>query len=79
LKWEQAFIDSLKDHQNPNFIMEVESKRISIILFSEYNDNFLLRLVRKFDAAVALHYETEIRRFLTLTCSKFSSMSYKVK
>ena len=78
LKWEQAFLHSLKDEKNPNFILEVESKRISVILFSEYKDNFLVRLIRKFDAAVALRYEKEIRHFLSLTCAKFSSMSYKV-
>lgn len=78
LKWEQAFLQSLKDEKNPNFVHEVESKRISIILFSDYKDNFFVRLIRKFDASVALRYEKEIRHFLSLTCSKFSSMSYKV-
>lgn len=78
LKWEQAFLHSMKDEGNPNFVLEVESKRISIILFSEYKDNFFVRLIRKFDASIALRYEKEIRHFLSLTCSKFSSMSYKV-
>lgn len=33
LKWEQAFLHSMKDEKNPNFVLEVESKRISQILF----------------------------------------------
>ena len=78
LKWEQAFLHSMKDEKNPNFVLEVESKRISQILFSDYKDNFFVRLIRKFDASVALRYEKDVRHFLSLTCSKFSSMSYKV-
>ena len=78
LKWEQAFLQSLKDESNPNFLLEIESKRISNILFSDYKDNFFVRLIRKFDASVAIQYESEIRQFLCLTCSKFSNMSYKV-
>lgn len=78
LKWEQDFLNSMKDEKNPNFAYDVESKRISTILFKDYQDNFLLRLLRKFDACVALFYEKDIRKFLMKTCPKFSSMSYKV-
>ena len=78
LKWERAFLNSLNDKKNPNFIYEVESKRISSMLFSDYKDNIFLRLLKKFDASVALRYEKDIRYYLSLTCSKFSSMSYKV-
>lgn len=79
LKLELDFLYSLKDDSNPNFIMEVESKRITENLFADYADNFFLRLMRKFDASVALRYEKDTRYFLMQTCLKFSSMSYKVE
>jgi hypothetical protein len=78
LKLEQDFLYTLRDDSNPNFIVQVESKRISENLFADYPDNFFLRLMRKFDASVALRYERDIRCFLMQTCMKFSSMSYKV-
>ena len=79
LTWEQEYINLLATPQNKNFINELESKRISEFLFSEYPNNFFVRLMTAFDAGVALCYEKDIRRFLHLTCPKFKGMSYKVE
>ncbi len=78
LKREKDFLHTLKDDKNPNFVVELESKRISEILFSDFKDNFFVRLVLSFEAAVTLRYEKDIRLAMSRTCLKFRSMSYKV-
>lgn len=79
LTWEKDFLGMLTTEQNQHFIGDLESKRISEFLFSEFPDNFFVLLLSAFDAGVALNYEKDIRRLLTLTCQRFNCMGYKVE
>lgn len=77
-QWEQQLISSLQDHNNQEFVLQVESQRISYLLFSDFPNNFFVRLMHSFEAAVAIKYEKVVRSTMTQCCEKFRNMSYKV-
>lgn len=77
-QWEQQLISSLQDDNNQEFVLQVESQRISNLLFSDFPNNFFVRLMHSFEAAVAIKYEKVVRSTMTQCCEKFRNMSYKV-
>jgi hypothetical protein len=77
-QWEQQLINSLQDQTNQELLLQVESQRISTLLFSDFPNNFFVRLMHSFEAAVAIKYEKIVRATMTQCCEKFRNMSYKV-
>ena len=77
-QWEQQLINSLQDDTNQEFVLQIESQRISCLLFSDFPNNFFVRLMHSFEAAVAIKYERIVRNTMTQCCEKFRNMSYKV-
>lgn len=77
LRRERELIDSLAEDRSERFLLELETQRISDVLFSEFEGNVFLELLSQFDRGVAVFYEAEVRQLLRATCSKFNCMSYK--